>query len=421
MKILWFCNTPCCALEKISKEKTISGGWLNTMSTELAKISDIELHIAFYWTQNIKPFCYQKIYYHPIYIRSANNKFSRWIKRVKCIQFPSKEDITPLINITSSIKPDLIHVHGTEENFGLIALQIKNIPIVISIQGFISSIHAKLFSGIPQDKVRIYESLLDKISYKGERTIEKVLNHKRTREKMILSHTKYIIGRTDFDRFCSLVYNPFRTYYKVNEIMREVFFKHQWIKENSSSPLIITTTIRDGLYKGLEVIYLTSKLLKQSHFNFSWQVIGITENSNYVALVEKYTKLKANDLGINFLGRQDAYSLCNILLNSDLYCQTSHIENSSNSTCEAMALGMPIIASFAGGTSSLIINNKTGILVQDGDPYSLGGAIIELSNSFIHAQKLGNEARKYAMQNLSPNNAVKELLFVYDQVNNDFL
>ena len=86
-----------------------------------------------------------------------------------------------------------------------------------------------------------------------------------------------------------------------------------------------------------------------------------------------------------------------------------------------MALGMPIIASFAGGTSSLIINNQTGILVQDGDPYSLGGAIIELSNSFANAQKLGNKAREYAMQNFSPNNAIKELLFVYNQVNNDFL
>ena len=87
MRILWFCNTPCCALEKISKEKTIGGGWLNTMSTELAQINDIELHIAFYWTQNIKPFCYQNIYYHPIYIRSEKNKFSRWIKRIKNIQF----------------------------------------------------------------------------------------------------------------------------------------------------------------------------------------------------------------------------------------------------------------------------------------------------------------------------------------------
>lgn len=421
MRILWFCNTPCCALEKISKEKTISGGWLNTMSTELAQINDVELHIAFYWTQNIEPFCYQKIYYHPIYIRSENNKFNRWIKRIKSIKSSSKEDITPLVYITSSIKPDLIHIHGTEENFGLIALQIKNIPIVISIQGFISSIHAKLFAGIPQNKVRLYESLLDKISYKGERTIEKVLYHKRTREKIILSHTKYIIGRTDFDRFCSLVYNPSRIYYKVNEIMRDAFFKQKWIKEKFSSPLIITTTIREGLYKGLEIIYLTSNLLKQSHFNFSWQVIGITENSNYISLVEKYTKLKAKYLGIKFLGRQDASSLCNILQNSDLYCQTSHIENSSNSTCEAMALGMPIIASFAGGTSSLIINNQTGILVQDGDPYSLGGAIIELSNSFANAQKLGNKAREYAMQNFSPNNAIKELLFVYNQVNNDFL
>lgn len=40
----------------------------------------------------------------------------------------------------------------------------------------------------------------------------------------------------------------------------------------------------------------------------------------------------------------------------------SHIENSPNNLCEAMILGMPCIATDAGGTSTLLSNMKDGLL-----------------------------------------------------------
>ena len=89
----------------------------------------------------------------------------------------------------------------------------------------------------------------------------------------------YIIGRTDFDKYCSLIYNPNRVYLKVNEIMREIFFQVQWNKNSFSETFTITTTISNGLYKGLETIYLTASLLKQNNMNFKWQIIGLQSHN----------------------------------------------------------------------------------------------------------------------------------------------
>ncbi len=421
MKILWFCNTPCCALEKLSNQKGTSGNWLNTLSTELSQTNSIELHIAFYWHQEIPPFKYHNIQYHPIFTNSGKNKINRWVRRLHETLHPIKDDISNLLRIVNNIQPDIIHIHGTEENFGLISLHINSIPIVLSIQGFLSSIHIKLFSGIPKIQVLKSESFFTKINMTGCISTNRIMGHRCLREKQIINHTKYIIGRTDFDRYCSLIYNPSRTYLKVNEIMRNEFFKNSWNKDSFSEDFTITTTISNGLYKGLETIFLTAKLLKQSNFKFKWEIIGLVHKDKNVTLVEKYTGLKASNINIEFLGKQEAIEICKILQKSDLYCQASHIENSSNSTCEAMALGMPIIASFAGGTSSLITHNKTGILIQDGDPFVLGGAILSISQSFDLAKNLGNKAREYAINTFSPQNVLTEILEVYHKISHNII
>ena len=418
MRILWFCNTPCCALEIISNQKGISGGWLDTLSTELSHINNIELHIGFYWYTPLSSFQHKGIYYHPIFLKGSNNKLSRWYKRLKSNILINQFNPDSLLNIVNKTRPDIIHIHGTEEDFGLIANYIKSIPITISIQGFLSSIHCKLFAGIPYNKAFRYESILSKINQTGAFTTERNMRSRCAREQNILKLIQYIIGRTDFDRYCSLIYNPKRRYFKVNEIMRTVFFQNKWEKENFSSTFTITTTISNGLYKGLEMIYNTSYLLKQCKMDFSWEIIGLNSNDNQVKTIEKYTKLNAKDLNIKFLGRQNATQICKVLQNADLYCQTSHIENSSNSTCEAMVLGMPIIASYAGGTSSLITHHKTGGLVQDGDPYALGGAILELSQSFKKAKEMGDEARKFASENFSSQHVTNELLKAYHDILN---
>jgi hypothetical protein len=65
MKILWFTNTPCSAIVKLSLNFN-RGGWLSSLEQELTKHDKVELHIAFYHTKAIKPFVYNNVWFYPV-------------------------------------------------------------------------------------------------------------------------------------------------------------------------------------------------------------------------------------------------------------------------------------------------------------------------------------------------------------------
>jgi glycosyltransferase involved in cell wall biosynthesis len=77
---------------------------------------------------------------------------------------------------------------------------------------------------------------------------------------------------------------------------------------------------------------------------------------------------------------------------------------------------MPAVATFAGGVSSLLTDKKEGILVQDGDPYSLAGAVAELITERDYANSLGVNARKRAIARHDPDKIVSEVLNIYSSV-----
>jgi len=118
------------------------------------------------------------------------------------------------------------------------------------------------------------------------------------------------------------------------------------------------------------------------------------------------------------MGSLAAEDLAEELTKSTIYIHPSHIENSPNSVCEAMLTGMPVIATLAGGIPSIVDNLKEGILVQDGDPYALAGAIVELLKDPGQARKLGETAREKALSRHRPENIINQLTGIYSRILN---
>ncbi len=135
-------------------------------------------------------------------------------------------------------------------------------------------------------------------------------------------------------------------------------------------------------------------------------------------MLKKLGVYKTEDVNVHLLGQLGAEELAGKMSGADIYVQVSHIENSSNSICEAMLLGMPVIASFAGGTSSLIRDKETGILVQDGDPYALAGALMEMTRNPEGLMAMSENARRMAHQRHNKEAVASHLLDTYDQIIN---
>ena len=237
-------------------------------------------------------------------------------------------------------------------------------------------------------------------------------------ELNMLSDSKHIIGRTDWDRRVTSILAPNGKYYHNDELLRDTFYENVWNSDCFlSKEFKIITVAGSPLFKGFETIVKTALILqKLKDIKFTWSIVGLSENDPGVKMIVSWLNVNLKDSNIKFYGKMSPEKFIPLMLNSNVYCQVSHIENSPNSLCEAMYIGMPVVATFAGGTESLLENNKEGILVQDGDPYSMAGAILELKNNPEKAKQMAQHARQRAVLRHDPVKIVEELFTIYKEI-----
>lgn len=79
---------------------------------------------------------------------------------------------------------------------------------------------------------------------------------------------------------------------------------------------------------------------------------------------------------------------------ADIFVQSSDYEGLPISGLEAMACGLPIVSTKAGGTVDIIKNNKNGFLVDIGNADELAEKMIYLAQNKEICNKMGKESRR---------------------------
>ena len=103
-----------------------------------------------------------------------------------------------------------------------------------------------------------------------------------------------------------------------------------------------------------------------------------------------------------------------LLRQFDFFVQPSLNEGISNTVLEAMASGLPVIATSVGGNPELIRNNKEGRLVKAGDVLELRDALEEYATNASLRQERGRAARNRAVSCFSVDAMVKNYANLYD-------
>jgi glycosyltransferase involved in cell wall biosynthesis len=85
----------------------------------------------------------------------------------------------------------------------------------------------------------------------------------------------------------------------------------------------------------------------------------------------------------------------------DVFVLTSHSETYGMVTIEAMASGLPVVATDTGGTPGIVSDRSTGLLVPPEDADALRAALLELLNDHALATQLGEQARLEALRRFS--------------------
>ncbi len=84
-----------------------------------------------------------------------------------------------------------------------------------------------------------------------------------------------------------------------------------------------------------------------------------------------------------------------VLASMDLYLQPSLYEGGGpTALLEAMAVGLPVVASNIGGMNESVLHGETGILVPPKDPSALARAILELLSHPARARAMGLKGRE---------------------------
>lgn len=111
--------------------------------------------------------------------------------------------------------------------------------------------------------------------------------------------------------------------------------------------------------------------------------------------------------------RNDVPSLMRSL---DLFVLPSLAEGVSNTLLEAMACGLPVVATRVGGNPELIEEGRTGVLVPSADPGAMASAIREYHLNRDRARRHGTLAREIATERFGLDVMVDNYLNLYDRL-----
>jgi glycosyltransferase involved in cell wall biosynthesis len=281
-----------------------------------------------------------------------------------------------------TLSPDLIHVHGTEFGYGLAALD-TGLPTIVTIQGIVSRL---------------------------ERVSPTTANRRQASiERYTVRRTKYFGSRTAWATEFIRSLNKSATVYELEEAIGEVFFTTAAGSLGHNNILMVGTVHRSkGIEEALEAMRIviaacpTARLL----------VVG-PGTPEYLARLKRRAEAIGVDRSVDWLGVKTAAEIATLHARSALLIHPSHLDNSPNSVAEAMASGLPVVASNVGGIPSMIEHDVTGLLVAPRSPEGLAEAIIALLRSKSERQRLAGRAKEVALARHLPAYVAEQTLQVY--------
>jgi sugar transferase (PEP-CTERM/EpsH1 system associated) len=111
-------------------------------------------------------------------------------------------------------------------------------------------------------------------------------------------------------------------------------------------------------------------------------------------------------------GERDDVSL--LLQTMDVFVLSSLIEGISNTILEAMASGLPVVATHVGGNSEIVDEDVTGLLVPRRDPASLAAAIRQYLEDPEMRRRHGALARRRIEEEFSIDKMIQQYHDLYD-------
>lgn len=361
MKVLWVSLVkfpPLC--EHLGEAVPAHCGWMYSSAKAMLKeMPEVRLGVMIYsYGRNYKRYDIEGITYYLI----PTAKIDR----------TSKKQIEACRQAIRNFSPDLIHIHGTEHSLAKAVCMANEdgTRVVANIQGLAGPYMRYADGGLSLWNKWTNITLLD--FYRGTF----LLNAKRSFklraecEHYVLTHVTDIIGRTQWDQAHVITINPNLRYHFMNETLRDSFYeKPLWSYDRCKKHTIFVSNSGSALKGAHQVLNALPIILRQypdTVVNFcgssvmSNKLKDLLRFQGYHLYLRRLVKRLHLQEHVRFLGSLSETQMKQQFLDANVYVLPSAIENSPNSLCEAQILGTPVVASYCGGTPTLLTDGQTG-------------------------------------------------------------
>ncbi|RWX50751.1 Glycosyl transferases group 1, partial [Candidatus Electrothrix marina] len=168
---------------------------------------------------------------------------------------------------------------------------------------------------------------------------------------------------------------------------------------------------RLSIEKGLTYLIKAGERLAQAGVPFYIFVIGDGPQEEEIQQIVTEYGLEEK---IIFVGFQKDVSA--LLPAFDIFLLPSLTEGTSMALLEAMACGLPVIATAVGGTPNVIISEENGILVPSKSPEAIVQAVIRLVENKELCQRMGHAALQTIESEYSLHSWLKKIDDIYTVV-----
>jgi len=162
--------------------------------------------------------------------------------------------------------------------------------------------------------------------------------------------------------------------------------------------------------KGIADLLEAGAMLARQHSNVRLAVVGDGEQRAELAGLAAARRLGQ---GVLFLGARS--DVAELLAGADVYVHPSHFEALPTSILEAMATGLPVVATNVGGVPEIVADGRSGLLVPPRRPLELAAAMEKMLDPTVQAP-MGTAGRLWVEKHASSQVWLDAIIGVYQQV-----
>jgi glycosyltransferase involved in cell wall biosynthesis len=212
-------------------------------------------------------------------------------------------------------------------------------------------------------------------------------------------------------RYASTFVGARQTTFTIPNAVESQFFQAPGGGQNASCPYVLFVGQITPLKRPLDLV-LAHDVLRREFPNLRTLLCGPIADRAYARQLRQLIRERRLD-GVRYLGPVSRPLLLNLLRGATGLVLPSAQENAPMAIAEAMAVGVPIVATRVGGVDEMVVEGETGLLYSSGDVPALIEALRLLLVDPTRRAALGRQARSVARARYAPERVAEATVRVY--------